>query len=105
MKYSQEFVWKAVYEFVPSFKTVRENDVSLNLPSCIKLAAENAFVEIGNNSIASLGLDKARAALVLQTALKEMNTVGWMTFGDVEDWQCGDGRQKLKSKYYVYNKA
>ena len=86
MKYSEQLVWKAVYEFVPNFKTVNESKVRLNLPSALKVCAEAIFLEIGLNGISSLGTNRSYAAYIIQDALKEMNSVGWMTFGEQQDY-------------------
>lgn len=86
MKYSEKLVWRSVYEFVPGFKTAVENGVDINLPSALKQAAETAFLEIGDNSIASLGWERGYAAYVIQDALKECSSVGWMTFGTQEGY-------------------
>lgn len=86
MKYSEKLVWKAVYELVPNYKIVKENDVSLNLPQCLNHTAITIFLKIGNNAISSLGMNECYAAHIVQDALREINSVGWMTFGTQEDY-------------------
>jgi len=86
MKYSEQLVWKAIYEFNPNYKKCREANVSLNLPTCLKDTAVQVFLEIGNNAISSLGHNRAYAAHIVQDALKELQEIGWMTFGDVEEY-------------------
>lgn len=38
MKYTADNLWKAIYNFIPSFKTARENGIYMNLPSCLNVA-------------------------------------------------------------------
>lgn len=88
MKYSQELVWQAVYEFVPEFKEAKENHVNINLPQALKIAAVEIFLEIGNNGISCLGMNRSYAAHIVQDALKELNAGGIMTFGtNTKYWQ------------------
>lgn len=88
MKYSEQLVWQAVYEFVPSFEKVKENSIDINLPKALTIAAVEAFLEIGNNGISCLGINRSYAAHIIQDALKELNSVGWMTFGtNTQYWQ------------------
>ena len=86
MKFSEKLVWKAVYEFVPAYKVARENKVPVNLPMSIKDAALIAFIECGLAGLSSLGQDRSYAAYILQATLKEINTVGFMTFGNQEQY-------------------
>lgn len=84
MKYSHELCWKAVYEFVPDFKLVK----GLALPEALNKAAVVGFLEIGNNGISSLGLDRGYAARVIQVAIAELWQDGHFTFGEqTEYWQ------------------
>jgi hypothetical protein len=86
MKFSQRLVWKAVYEFVPSFRAANQNREVINLPKALEIAAIACFLEIGNNGIASLGTDRGYAGYIIQDTLKELQTVGWMTFGSQEEY-------------------
>lgn len=77
MKYSQELVWKAIYVAIPTFQFARENGVKLNLPSSLKEAAFIFF--IGDD----MSLNTIYAMTIVKTALKELETDGMMTFGEL----------------------
>ena len=88
MKYSQQLVWQAVYEFVPNFKQVREANLNIGITTALSSAAIKIFLEIGNDGISSLGMNRSYAAHIIQDALKELCDDGFMTFGEqTEYWR------------------
>ena len=87
MKFSQELVWRAVFEFAPNFKIAKANNVNIGITTAIRDAALLAFVESGMNGIASFATDRGYAALVLQGALKELLSTDTLKFGtQTEYW-------------------
>lgn len=93
MKYTNNLVWRAVYEFVPAFKVAKASlpgfDLpGFDLPECLKTAAVECFIEQGLNGLSSLGMDRSYAAYIIQDALAELKKTGLLTFGAVEEyWQ------------------
>lgn len=77
MKYSEKLVWEAVYTFLPSIKIARNAGTRFNLPHLISAAAVQAFV-----SDDDAYSEKYLYAEILRQAIKEMDNIGWMTFGD-----------------------
>lgn len=86
MKYSQNLVWKAIGEFLPSHIAARENGVHMNLPQSLKDAAVEAFLWQFNQLGKEQPIGKLYATLVIKTALEELHSQGWMEFGDVEEY-------------------
>lgn len=84
MKYSEKCLWKAVDVFCPSYTLARISGVYMNLPECIKGAAEVAFMQCETVEYKT-GI-KYHVASIIREALIEMNTVGWMSFGDQDEF-------------------
>lgn len=80
MIYSEKLVWEAVYHFIPSLKVARNHGVAFNLPSSIDSAALQAFI-----SDYAPYTESYLYAEVLRVTIKEIEMVGWMTFGDQDD--------------------
>lgn len=77
MKYSEKLVWEAVYTFLPSIRIARNQGSHFNLPTMINLAAVRAFV-----SDVDPYSEKYLYAEILRKSIKEMDNIGYMTFGD-----------------------
>ena len=84
MKYSRKCVWDAISVFIPQYKTVRENGIHMNLPSCLRDVATEILItyEDTPHNIVTTG-----AKNVIRTALLELCTGEcFMTFGDQDDF-------------------
>lgn len=86
MKWTEELVWKAIYQVLPIEKA-KEEGVKFNLPSTLNSAAVEFFIGEGTLN-KEYTLDYAFASHIVREALKELNTVGYMEFGKVNKfWQ------------------
>lgn len=83
MKYSEKCLWNAVGVFCPNYLKARES-VHMNLADSIKRAAEIAFIECETVEYKT-GI-KHHVGDIIREALLEMNTVGWMTFGEQDEF-------------------
>lgn len=84
MKYSEKCLWNAVYVFCPDYELARNSGVHLNLPESIQHAAKIAFIKCETVEYKT-GI-KHHVGSILREALVELNTVGWMTFGDQDEF-------------------
>ena len=83
MKYSQEFVWNAVFEICPHFKVMKENNLNPNLPSALKDAAVQCFLLKETNEF-KLKWEKVIAQHIVFIAFTELTEHGYMTFGTTD---------------------
>ncbi len=86
MKYSHNLVWKSIFEFCPNYRTVKGSGIYINITTALSSVAVIAFIECGNNGIASLGKDRSYAAFVIQDALRELHEKGFLEYGTQEDY-------------------
>jgi hypothetical protein len=84
MKYSQSLVWKACDDILPSIAKARKT-IHFNLPKILEMAAVECFL-MQDDVDFRLSKDLTWAAYIVRVALKELNTQGKMTFGDVEEY-------------------
>lgn len=85
MKYSEELVWKAVGEFMTDILSAKALGCRMNLPSALKDAAAECFL-ISETTEYKTNLDKVFAASIIRSMLQELHSVGWMTFGSVNEY-------------------
>ncbi len=81
MKYSMACLDKALLIMLPSSK-VWPN--SINYPARVDMAAKEFFMYPEKFK----GQDEIFAAFVVREAMIELATVGWMTFGDIDNFWC-----------------
>lgn len=87
MKYSQQLVWKAVYEICPAFEVVNADRTIINLPTALKSVAVDLFIRCGvYGSKENFTTNQAYATMIIQDALRELQNEGFMTFGDVNEY-------------------
>lgn len=84
MVYNEQLVWKAVETILPKIGEARRNGVDFNLPSMLRTAAVEAFMTY--NRLLAHDMIWHDACHIIRQQLTELETVGWMTFGTVNQY-------------------
>jgi hypothetical protein len=86
MQFSRELTWKAVEVVLPHLKTLKENNISVNLTDALKDAAVELFIAHNNSTDTRGGTDWKYSEFIISRALLELKENGWLTFGDQEQF-------------------
>lgn len=81
MKYSQETLRNAIYFIIPGFKTAVDAGCNMNLPTMLKDAAVECFM---NQPLANSSFDFGMAEIIIRMAIIDMNKLGQFEFGEQE---------------------
>lgn len=80
MKYSQNYVWQAVYTFCPELKVARTVDKGIQIVESLKNAAVESFLQ---DDISNF--NNRLSVNIIKIALKELKNNGMINFGDIEE--------------------
>ena len=84
MLHTQNQVWDCIYDFLPKYKLVRDNGVHLNLPTALRDAAVEIFIQ-SSECDCKFNYTQLCSADSIRIALTELRVEGQMTFLDNEE--------------------